>query len=257
MGFLSYCLDYGIDYWIDEKAGTSNFNDESFKDLLKLCNRFPSEFDPDEYLNESGDGFIEEKYLLEYVAIYEVSNYLIQEVRANEPVTFIGFPTPDGSSGSSIMTSGVYTIPTGSAHKEGAWSFIKFVLQNSDLRRQRSMPILKSRLETVFTNAITPEYEFDEDGNPVLDDRGNQIEQSKYGSVFGNNEIVHYLYAVTEDELAGVRAFIDSLVIPPKPDAVYNIIKEEAEAYFVGQKTLDEVVDIIQSRVEVYVSENN
>jgi hypothetical protein len=119
------------------------------------------------------------------------------------------------------------------------------------------MPVLKSRLETIFTNAITPEYELDAEGNLVLDDRGNRIEQSKYGSVFGNSDIVHYLYAVTEDETAGVRAFIDSLVMPAQQNEVYNIIKEEAEAYFVGQKTVDEVVDIIQRRVQVYVSVNN
>jgi ABC-type glycerol-3-phosphate transport system substrate-binding protein len=257
MSFLSYCLSYGIDYWIDEKAGTSHFNDESFKDLLKLCNRFPTEYDPEEYLNEPGDGFIEQRYLLELVPVHDVSSYLIQEIRANEPVTFIGYPTPDGSPGNSIEPSSVYTIPMGSAHKEGAWAFIKFVLLNSDFHSQRSIPVLKSGLETMFTNATTPEYELDADGNPILDDRGNRIEQSKYGSAFGNSHIVHHLYAVTEEELAGVRSFIDSVVMPTRTGEVYNIIKEEAEAYFVGQKTVDEVVDIIQRRVQVYVSENH
>jgi hypothetical protein len=38
---------------------------------------------------------------------------------------------------------------------------------------------------------------------------------------------------------------------------VYSIISEEAEAYFKGQKTVDEVADIIQSRVKIYVSENS
>ena len=34
-----------------------------------------------------------------------------------------------------------------------------------------------------------------------------------------------------------------------------NIITEEAEAYFKGQKTLNEVADIIQSRATIYVNE--
>ena len=34
------------------------------------------------------------------------------------------------------------------------------------------------------------------------------------------------------------------------------IISEEVDAYFLGQKSVDEVADIIQSRMQVYVSEN-
>jgi hypothetical protein len=38
---------------------------------------------------------------------------------------------------------------------------------------------------------------------------------------------------------------------------VQNIITEEAQAYFAGDKTVDEVTDIIQSRAQIYVSENS
>lgn len=38
---------------------------------------------------------------------------------------------------------------------------------------------------------------------------------------------------------------------------IMAIITEEAEAFFKGQKTVDEVTPIIQSRVYVYVSENS
>ena len=35
-----------------------------------------------------------------------------------------------------------------------------------------------------------------------------------------------------------------------------KIIKEESAAYFAGQKSAEEVSDIIQSRVQVYLKEN-
>ncbi|MDR0963057.1 MAG: hypothetical protein LBM60_00385 [Clostridium sp.] len=254
--FLSNCLRYGLDYWIDEKTGTSRFNEKSFKDLLLLCNRFPSEYNMAEQMTAPGDAFVEEKVLLENNTVYNVSSYLIQEIRANEPVTFIGYPTPDGSFGSSIETNCVYTIPSGSANKEGAWSFIKFVLQSSDVSDSLYTPVLTSQLETTFANAITPEYELDAIGNPKLDDAGNEIEKAKESYSFWNSES-YYLYAVTEDKIAGFRSLIDSAVKSTQADDVLNIILEEAEAYFVGQKTVDEVADIIQRRVQVYVSENN
>jgi hypothetical protein len=36
---------------------------------------------------------------------------------------------------------------------------------------------------------------------------------------------------------------------------IYNIAYEVAEAYFAGDKTLDEAVQLIQSRAELYVNE--
>lgn len=37
---------------------------------------------------------------------------------------------------------------------------------------------------------------------------------------------------------------------------IQNIITEEAEAFFSGQKSVQDVVDIIQSRAQVFVNEN-
>jgi hypothetical protein len=39
-------------------------------------------------------------------------------------------------------------------------------------------------------------------------------------------------------------------------DNITDIISEEAQAYFDGQKTAEAVAEIIQSRVAIYVSEN-
>ena len=38
---------------------------------------------------------------------------------------------------------------------------------------------------------------------------------------------------------------------------ITNIIAEEASAYYCGQKTAEEVADIIQNRVTVYINENS
>ena len=38
--------------------------------------------------------------------------------------------------------------------------------------------------------------------------------------------------------------------------SIIKLVSEEAEAYFNGQKTLDEVASVVQSRVSIYVREN-
>lgn len=37
---------------------------------------------------------------------------------------------------------------------------------------------------------------------------------------------------------------------------IWNIIAEDVNAYFEGSKTIDEVMELIQGRVSIYVSEN-
>ena len=38
---------------------------------------------------------------------------------------------------------------------------------------------------------------------------------------------------------------------------ITNIIAEEASAFYCGQKTAEEMADIIQNRVTVYINENS
>ena len=38
---------------------------------------------------------------------------------------------------------------------------------------------------------------------------------------------------------------------------LYHIIQEEADSYFCGDKTLEEVTEIIQRRTAIYVSEKS
>ena len=57
--------------------------------------------------------------------------------------------------------------------------------------------------------------------------------------------------------MALIRALIDSLDRVRSYDAtVLEIVLEEAEAYFSGDKDLNTTVSIITSRVQVYVDEN-
>jgi hypothetical protein len=36
-----------------------------------------------------------------------------------------------------------------------------------------------------------------------------------------------------------------------------NIITEETESYFAGQKSVDDVAGVIQSRIQLYINENS
>ena len=52
--------------------------------------------------------------------------------------------------------------------------------------------------------------------------------------------------------IAGITAVDGSM-----SSEMMNIINEEAAAYFSGQKSAEEVAKIVQSRMQVYLSETN
>ena len=63
---------------------------------------------------------------------------------------------------------------------------------------------------------------------------------------------------LTSEDVKLVTDFVESLTLTYSSNqAVNNIINEEAAAYFKGQKSAQEVADIIQSRVSIYVNENS
>ena len=71
------------------------------------------------------------------------------------------------------------------------------------------------------------------------------------------NDISFDLYAVTQEEKDKITQTIDNIqgMVQWNMPGV-EIIYEEAASYFAGDKTVDEVAEIIQSRVKIYVNEN-
>jgi ABC-type glycerol-3-phosphate transport system substrate-binding protein len=254
---MNILLSFSLDSFIDWDKAKCQFNDEAFKKVLELCNRFPKEVSYDTDYDGMGGGIASGTVLLEDAYIYDLTSYQVYQARVSEPITFVGYPTPDGSAGGAIQASdGVYTINGKSKRKVGAWEFIKFVLREGDTN-MGNIPVIKSNMEELFTQAMTPEYQLDENGQPVLDENGDKIEISKGGYGFGNGDVID-IYAATQEDVDGFMALLDSAAVSyGGSQDVMMIISEEAQGYFEGQKSVDEVADVIQSRVQIYVSENS
>ena len=75
------------------------------------------------------------------------------------------------------------------------------------------------------------------------------------GFCFINNQFMD-LPALTPDQLDSAVSFIEGVHHFAFDDVtVMNIIYEEAEGYFQGQKDVEKVVDVIQNRVRLYLQE--
>ena len=65
------------------------------------------------------------------------------------------------------------------------------------------------------------------------------------------------LYAVTQEEADGIRQIISRIDgIYDENNILMQIILEEVDSYFAGQKSVDEAADIIQNRVQLYLNES-
>ncbi len=64
------------------------------------------------------------------------------------------------------------------------------------------------------------------------------------------------VYAATKEQVDRIREMIDTAQ-PGKimEEKLYDIIREEAQAYFDGQKSAEDVAALIQNRVQTYLDE--
>lgn len=256
---LSTCLQYSSDAFIDYSTGKCSFDSQDFMDILEFCNTFPAETDynseEDSFPKQISDGRI----LLNNMSLHDVTEMQMYSLMFNEPVTFIGYPTVDGSSGNRLNGENCYAITTKCDNPDGAWAFIESMLQyepQPEWGGMHNLPIRKDMLDEGFEKAMQDEMAYDENGDPAIDENGDPIIYPK--TTWGYDDWEAEIYAATPEQIQMIRDLIDSASASTNNDeTILNIINEEAAAYFEGQKSAQEVASVIQSRVQTYVSENS
>ena len=102
---------------------------------------------------------------------------------------------------------------------------------------------------------MTPEYQKDEKGNYILDENGEKIEISRGG--WGWGSLTVDFYALTQAEADQILELIDTTVRvqDESSDELMQIITQDTAPYFAGQKSLDDVVRQLQSKMNIYINE--
>ena len=251
--YIYYMLSYGGQDFIDIETGKCNFNSQSFIDMLEYAKTLPTEY-PQDYWENYDYSYNESQYRENQALLYDLYIGNIRDCKyqikgyIGEEISFVGFPTSD-SNGSTI-NSGSYTfmISAKSGHKDGAWQFVRqFLTEEYQTSNQLyDMPVLKSACLSMAQEATERSYWTDEDGNKQYYDDTWYI---------NGEEIV--LEPFTQEEVDAICEFIYTVDRTAYyNEDIQNIITEEAEAFFSGQKSVQDVVDIIQSRAQVFVNEN-
>lgn len=89
----------------------------------------------------------------------------------------------------------------------------------------------------------------------TTDSDGNQNPVAKQQILFEGEEPVD-IYAITEAQGRKLLDLIESAEVSiSADDKLYEILLEEADSYFSGDKSIEEVTDIIQNKALIYISE--
>ena len=117
-----------------------------------------------------------------------------------------------------------------------------------------AFPTLVKGFEGEIEDASKVEYLYDEDGQQQYDEKGQPLQKMK--TTWGYGSFNAEIYAATEEEIAELRTLLEYADCNQTEEKIREIINEEVQPYFEGQKTASKVAEIIQNRVQLYLFEN-
>ena len=247
---LRLCMWLGKKSFIDLAEGSCGFDSEAFQQLLLFAASYPDEPSITDGINMydavRNDS---DKFLLSNFDIHAFQDIQFYEALYREEMTFIGYPTPDGEgSGCCFSTFSAYAITSLSKNKENAWEFIEYML-NRDMENR--LPVNRKKL---LEKATAVEYVKGNWGQLFLDENG--MPWPKYSTTgFGSWQYTYH--EVTEEEIATLLYLMDTAQCSnTMDDVLWRIIYEEASPFFQGQRTVEDAAAIIQSRISLYLQEN-
>nr|WP_297771334.1 hypothetical protein [uncultured Butyrivibrio sp.] len=238
-----------ISSYVDYDNGTCDFASEGFINLLEFLNPFQEGADEEEDFEkyeEFDTYYRENKSLLLETCLNTFEDYkLYIDGYFGTDVVFNGYPTDNG--GESFITMKMQiAMNKNCKHKDVAWEFMKsFYDDDYQNKLKQDFPIKLSALEAKAVKAQESPYYLKSNGKK---------EYTGHTYIVGTEEI--QLDELSAEEVNTVLDFIKSVTdVATSENTIVNIIEEEAGAYYAGQKTAEEVADIIQSRVSIYLSE--
>lgn len=254
---LNNALRFSYSQLVDAETGECHFNSDMFKSILEFANTYPETINWEERYNEPDywtnyeTQYIDNRTLLSQSTIYTVYDaWMNGYYNFAEPTTPVGYPNDYGV-GSTVSAIYSYAISAKSPYQDGAWEFVKsFITPENQIEDERydywGLPILKEALEDSAKYIMEKPYYIDQDGNKV---------EQEFTIWVKNEEMV--IEPADEQEKQRWIDFILSVETKGSSDYqdALEIISEDAAGYFSGDKTVEAVMEVIQSRMNIFISE--
>ena len=253
---LTQCVSMEMSRLVDWSAGVCAFDTPVFTEILAFAAQFPKEFDWTSTEREDDfDRISAGRQMLHINRISDFQSFQMYDAIFGGDATFIGFPTAEGT-GSMINIDGSgYAICAKSEHKDLAWQFLRPVMTVEYQERLLwSLPTNRVAFEKNLEKAITPQYMRNADGSFLLDENGERIEQDRL--VWRLGSLTVHIKALTQEQADKLLELVRTTTKVRYSDSeLMTMITSEAEAFFSGQKTAEEVGKLLQSKISIYMNE--
>ena len=253
---LSSLLYADMDQFVDWSTGKVSFDTDNFKQMLEFVKQFPAEYNWEEHEGaESTQSLIQQgKQMLAQTYLYGLDALLWDNVNFGGKATYIGWPTSEGV-GSIMRFDNGYAISKNCSNKEAAWEFLHGMLTEEGQAEIYMIPANRNVFQKSLEDIMTPKYLKDANGNYLLDENGEKRQEAR-ATWFDENGEQHSIYAMTQEQADEILEIISTCTKVASYDtSIYNIVYEQAQGFFAGQKTVDDVARLIQSKANIYVNE--
>ena len=258
---LTFLLYLELENYVDWSSGECGFQSDGFIKLLEFVKSFPTVYSWE--TDGGADDYDTDTRLLMRLQLMKQCNFAcFEDLQVNtaglggEPCTFVGYPTENGVGSMFAQIGNSFAITSSCADKDAAWQFIRqfFLPEYQEQFLGEVFPTNRSVYEKMKSEATTTKYQRNPDGSFMLNEEGKRIEED-LGSMQVNGVTVPYRTA-SEEDVARVEEIINATTnILHTDDSLKRIIIDGALPYFADQRSVDEVVKLIQSKARLYVNE--
>ena len=234
---------------IDWENKSCNFNSDGFIELLEFAKEFPDEITEDQWMEYDDSCYRTGNALFSLAYINGFRSYRRYiDGTFGEDVALIGFPNEMGVNCSIISPNARFAVSAQTKYPEECWKLLRMLyLDDYQDTVEYDFPIRKDKFDALGKKSMEKEFWIDDDGE-------KHYEEEYYW--VGDTQVE--VQPLSQKDVDAVTDFVESLNLTYSPNEdVYNIVNEEAAAYYKGQKTAQEVAEVIQSRVSIFVNENS
>ena len=245
--FMEGCVNDFVDW----ENGECYFDSQEFKDILEMANKGTNE-ETDYIENRVSEPkqFLEGKRLLcnGYIPLDDMERF---DQAFKGDYTIKGYPSKDNKGSYIYLSYDAMGICAKSENKDAAWKFVKrYLTEDYQGKKYPDLYCCPTR-QDVFDVYL----ESKKATKAGTDKYGNEIKPIEGSYGWEDMEITRKPY--TDEQINIFKEGLNNTKgLFSNDKKVEKILTEEAAAYFAGDKTIDEVVPIIQDRVKTYINEN-
>jgi len=225
---LQYCLAGGIEGFVDVENDKAAFDSDEFKRLLSRVKELQT--DTNTYYDSWHRDMTSDEVRLE-VLYCDSFEYLISTYQSLYGSDFVykGYPSHNGEP-VYLLSMSCLSIPANSSCPEGAFAFWEYIMTyEARGEGDTKFHTQKQAFEQSLTNA-------QKDETVVLNGEQLKLEEEDVEKIIS-------MLAQASPDTAQFRQ-------------IRNIVLEEADGFFSGNRDVNATCDVIQNRVQLYLDEN-